>query len=868
LSFSLNQRKSKKNASQQALKEIKKIFEKLKKVDLNLNSEENIITFFKNILILNFVTSLFMGLDLVKRTVDPNLKSWFDVYEHYNNPFRLSIELRKFFPITEPIQHLMEVYERSEEEITNALKEFSWAESAENLSESFKWDNNYRLPSITPYENITFDIFEQISHLLRNDKEQRTIFGGTVYTPYYLAKQIAEKLIHEWLNNKQEEKKRNNTYHDLKILDPAVGTGVFLIAAGNVICEKLEEENLGKTSTAIKKQIIETNLYGLDTDEIACYITRLKLLLWLGSNEKDTIPKLQPLLPNIDTGDSLVGYLQVPEDININEKSKDLLSSAFHKNMQKKLAIYQLPMKSTFQEYIEAINQDFMTFKNQKGFEFFIIEGRLENWNEHKGNLNEDLGGRVHFSIPEKNLDRVIRLYAVFTAGPLDNKFIATRKMELFHFKDLFHWCELLYPSKYDIIVGNPPFIALTDLTMKTRLKLKNLYPQIYTGNNDLSYFFLERMISLLDKNGILGFILPKYLQTSVFAKKIRFSIVERSKILEIHDFADFHIFSSTNVKACFLSLQRQKSVTNLEFTYYQYKKGNLSKPEIFNFPKSDLNPEKWIILRSESMQILDHIHKYSNHKLKDITMISKGIETGCDKVFAPKTPFFFSSCLKLEKHSYRPWIKGKEIKPFFIEREGREVLYAPKSRQYEIEKSYKILQYLNQYKKLLLNRSRVNKYYLWRDGDERNTMPWEENKIVCPYKAKVNTFAIDFDGSLSSKDVIWIVPKEKYSTNNFLFYLLGLLNSNVLIFYAQSVFKDLGYIYDFYPGQIQDLPLIIPAESSDEYKKLCDIAKRLQYTKTIQERDLFKKKLNRIVYNLFNLKEKEIKKIESNIMV
>ncbi|MHA1236707.1 MAG: Eco57I restriction-modification methylase domain-containing protein, partial [Candidatus Hodarchaeales archaeon] len=780
MSFSLNNYKSRKKAPLATLKEIKKLKDKLKEVDLGLTSEEKLATFFKDILIINFITCLFLGLDLVKKVVDPKLTSWFDVYEQYCNPYRLSIELNIFFPIIQDVFQLRELYEKKEEDISKILKEISWAESAEKLSKEFIWNNDHEIPGITSCKRITLDIFEHVSVLLRNEEELNTVLKGTVYTPYYLAKQIAEKQILQWFNSEHDEKLENRSYHGLKILDPAVGTGVFLIAAGNVIYEKIQLELPAKSSTAIKKSIIENNLYGLDTDDIACYITRIKLMLWLISEKKGNFSNLMKFSCNITTGDSLVGYIQRPENFKHVEISKDRLSYTFQTNFQKKLAIYQLPSLTSFHEVIEVINQDFINFKMQCEFKFFIIEGTLENWNKYKDDLYNTFKGRIHFSIPERSLDTEIRLYAVFRDGFPDNKFINERKMNLYNFKDMFHWCGSCYPSKFDIIIGNPPFIALTGLPMKTRLMLKELFPQVYTGNNDLSYFFLERMTSLLEENGILGFILPKYLQTSVFAKKIRLSIVEKNLILELHDFGNIPIFSSTDVKTCFLSLKNKQTITNHEFTYYQYNKEKLTKVNLLKYPQSKLNPEKWIILHSELMQLLNHIRKYSNHKLKDVVMISKGIETGCDKVFAPKTPFFFSRHLNLESYYYRPWIKGKEIKTFFIEREGREVLYAPKSRQYEIENSQKILQYLEQNKKLLLNRSRVTRYYLWRDGDERNTMPWEKNKIVCPYKSKINTFAIDFEGSLSSKDVTWIVPKKNYATNDFLFYLLGLLNSNV----------------------------------------------------------------------------------------
>ena len=868
MSFSLKHLKSRNKSSLVILKEIKKLNNELKDVELGLTSDRGSNTFFKDILIIIFITSLFLGLDLVKKVINPKLNSWFDVYKQFGDPFRLSIELNKYFPLLHDDWKLGEICDSKKNGFSKSLKEISWAESAENLSEKFRWDKNHEIPSLSSSKNITLGIFEQVSYLLRNEEEQNALSRGTIYTPYYLAKQIAEKQILEWLKIKHKERKGNKPYLELKILDPAVGTGVFLIAAGNVIYEKLQQEYPEESSTEMKKLILENNLYGLDTDEIACHITRIKLLLWLINEKNGSFPNLTGVNPNINTGNSLIGYLQIPEDLPSNEITTDQLSHSFQSNFKKKLAIYQLPAHSSFLEAIKVINQNFVNFKMQSRFMFFIIEGALEEWNEYKDNLHETIRGKIHYSIPERNLDKEIRLYAVFTEGFPSKKFSAERKMNLYYSKELFHWCDSTDPLKFDIIIGNPPFIALTDLPMKTRLVLKTLFPQVYTGNNNLSYFFLERMISLLNEEGILGFILPKYFQTSVFAEKIRSSITEKTLILELHDFTNIPIFPSTNVNTCFLSLKNQNPIINQEFMYFQYHKENIQKLKPLKFSQSKLNPQKWIILHSDSMQLLNHIKSYSNHKLKDIAMISKGIETGCDKIFAPKTPLFFSKTLKLDSHYYKPWIKGKEIKPFFIKREGREVLYAPKSRQSEIENSKKILQYLNQNKKLLQNRSRVTKFYLWRDGDERKTMSWEENKIVCPYKSRRNTFAIDFEGCLSSKDVTWIVPRKDYSEKDFLFYLLGLLNSNVLIFYAQSVFKDLGYIYDFYPLQIQDLPIIIPSKTSSEYKKLCEIAMRLQKTNLIKERDLLENQMNKIVYQLFNLNENEIHQIESNITI
>ncbi len=869
MSLFLNQLNLKnKKPSLEVIKEIKKLISELKVVDQKFNSDEEYTTFFNSILIVNFVTSLFLGLDFIKKVVNSKLTSWFDVYDCFLDPNSLLAELSNQVPIFQSLGELGGNPRMCEAYQSKVQKEISWAVSAEYLSKEFGWYKNHVIPSEIPSKYITLDIFDQISYLLRNEIEQDTKSKGTVYTPYFIAKQIAEKLIFNWFEHEDNGLSGSNAYKKLKVLDPAVGTGVFLIATGNVIHDNFIREKSKNSSTLIKKSIVENSLYGIDTDEIACYITQIKLLLWLIGEESSVISNLTVLNTNINTGDSLVGHLQIPEALTNTKINKELLSNDFHLNFQKKLAIYQLPTHSVFHEVIDLLNRDFREFESQKGFKFFIIEGTFKNWNEYKNTLNDAFKSKIHFSLPDSSLDEETQLYAVFTSIVTDMKFIKAKSMVLYIFDDVYHWCDPRNPSKFDIIIGNPPFIALTDLPMKTRLKLKILYPFVYTGNNDLSHFFLERMKSLLVNHGIIGFILPKYIQTSVYAKKIRSSLINGHTILELHDFADIPIFSNTKINTCFISLKKQKFINNQDFMYYKYRKDDLKQRSGFKFPQSKLNSEKWIILNSENLELVNHIKSSSNHKLKDIAMISKGIETGCDKVFAPSYPYFFSRYLNLELANYRSWIKGKEIKQFFIKREGREVLYAPKSRQYEIERSQKILQYLDQNKNLLLNRSRVSNYYLWRDGDERKTMPWEENKIVCSYKSKVNSFAIDYEGSLSSKDVTWIIPKRKYAENDYLYILLGLLNSNVLIFYAQSVFKDLGCIYDFYPHQIKNFPLVIPEKTTSEYKKLCEITKRLESIKHTRERNPLTREMNKIVYELFNLNDHEIKQIESNIMI
>jgi len=127
---------------------------------------------------------------------------------------------------------------------------------------------------------------------LKKRKEQ-----GIYYTPKFIVDYIVKNALGPVL----DKCKSINDLQKIKILDPACGSGSFLVAAMNFLIKKYEEFGV-KPDGFLKIQILQNNIYGVDLDQQAVELARLNLLL----NTFDSQTKLPNLGSNIKNGNSLI----------------------------------------------------------------------------------------------------------------------------------------------------------------------------------------------------------------------------------------------------------------------------------------------------------------------------------------------------------------------------------------------------------------------------------------------------------------------------------------------------------------------------------------------------------------------------------
>ena len=177
-------------------------------------------------------------------------------------------------------------------------------------------------------------IYEQYLGTILSDTEKRIKLDaksgkrkkmGIYYTPSYIVDYIVKNTVGEYIKNKSIDE-----ILDIKILDPACGSGSFLIKAFEEICNRIEElmkkgmyseiwhsfkEFKGRLSIAQKNTIFENCIFGVDLDEKAIELAELNMALKILENEtRLTKRRLANLRDNLKCGNSLIDDYKIAGD--------------------------------------------------------------------------------------------------------------------------------------------------------------------------------------------------------------------------------------------------------------------------------------------------------------------------------------------------------------------------------------------------------------------------------------------------------------------------------------------------------------------------------------------------------------------------
>lgn len=444
--------------------------------------------------------------------------------------------------------------------------------------------------------------------------------------------------------------------------------------------------------------------------------------------------------------------------------------------------------------------------------------------------------------------------------------------------------------GKFDLIIGNPPYIGHKTINKDYRKQLQKIYHRVYSDKADISYCFFQKGNDLLVEKGDLIFITSRYFLEAPSANNLRNFIKSNFEIEKIIDFYGHNVFKGVGISPVIIKAKKKRSYDG-KFSIYRYK-GSMSVKDRrldldndfdkYYVPQKDLDDKRWLLINKRKKEIFLKIDTQGDYYLEEICECNQGIITGCDKAFIVDSNTIEEH--KLELDICKPWVKNSEVRKYRKIETKRFVLYTDMIDSLDNYPYTK--QHIMPFRDRLMKRREcirgTREWYKLQWG--RNINIFKQPKILFPYKAASNEFTLENREVCCSADVYILSIKDKFKDKISIEYLLAFLNSALFEFYFKSVAKKINHeLYEYYPNKLMGLKIKLGDNREFIDKLVKRIMVKYEYKEKINESNRNKKFSNNVKYSrdkieeeislidnyffkLYNLKEMDIDSINRTI--
>jgi len=401
--------------------------------------------------------------------------------------------------------------------------------------------------------------------------------AGTYYTPKFIVDNIVENalgpIIDEIIRNTPNKDEQVEKILSLKILDPAMGSGHFLVGVADYMTERiLEIEGNYEESNSIirKRQVVRQCLYGVDISPLAVELA--KMSLWL-----DTLSNthaLSFLSTHLKNGDSIISAWRT-DIFDPQTTFGDDPSRTHFRDFVKKYSAFETIDDHLATTVRAKIEDEMETRKKGSDYDHlkYLFDVQLSKYFGHEIMNWRELRSKVG----KKEFDKIVQ----GIDWSLNRQFADQN-----HF---FHW-ELEFPQiffdksgdklqnpGFDIIIGNPPY----------GVKYDNEYFASFNLGSKESYgFFMFQCTRLLKNGGVLSMVVSDTWRTIGTHLPLRSFILENMKIKRLIKLSRYAFKTfGRNIDAFTIIVEFEKSKDeNNSYYYYDFWQIHpLNEREYFN---------------------------------------------------------------------------------------------------------------------------------------------------------------------------------------------------------------------------------------------------------------------------------------------
>ncbi len=688
--------------------------------------------------------------------------------------------------------------------------------------------------------------------------------SGIYYTPSYIVRYIVDHTLGRWLygtaNGRPDGEplpsaspKSIADLTGLRVVDPAMGSGSFLIYAFEVLAEfyerenaRIEAENAARWN-AWSEQAMKEGMFGRDND-----------VPELEQPARDYVGRiLQEHLYGVDLD---------PEAAEI--ASVNLILRAFDR----------LRGESERQKLPLVLGQNLKVGNS-------LISGSMPSSSEGEGpgggsfraERRQLIARRVELRDLTGDTARAQKLAEIAEIAAPVNAALNASLAE--HFDEIaakrpFNW-EIEFPEVFDpdapeeargftFVIGNPPYVRVQNMAREDKDFLSDSYETPYY-NYDIYIPFVERSVELLRQRGDLGFILPNKFFQLRYGTKLRQKLANEKLVSTIVDFGSNQLFQGQTTYTCLLFLTRMENQTFDYFEVPAVSPINTEMPRLLQqttkpgckfkarLKSNRFSGDVWVFAAGIAADILRKAERNTEQLGNLAQRIIVGIQTSADDIYIlerlGKTnrgmiqvySAASDECREMESDLLKPLVSGAEIAryksistkklllfPYRVGEDGAELISVENMRCLPHTWSY-----LKEHEEQLRGRENGkfdrDDWYVF--GRHQNLDKQEFSKLVIPRLVERLSFTYDAQGQfyLDNVDVNGVILED--DTNPW--YLLAVLNSRLIDF----IFKkgSVPFRGDWYSANrqfIEVLPIrVIDDENPAEvaaHDELAALAQRM----------------------------------------
>ena len=678
--------------------------------------------------------------------------------------------------------------------------------------------------------------------------------GGVYYTPSYIVNYIVENTVGKLLEGATPA-----AASDLRVLDPACGSGSFLIGAYQKLLDWHRDWYAEKLVPLLEagKTVASKEVFALLPDDYATNTTNTTTGAGKGKGKGKGKKKNQSNENHFPIFQASGGEWKLTTE----ERKRILLNNIRGVDIDPQAV--EVTKLSLHLKVLEGESEETLS-KQLKLFQERALPDLGENIKCGNSLIGWDIL-EAHPEMTEEEIDRI-------------NPFDWGREFP-----------DIMSRGGFDAVIGNPPYVRQEGLG-EFKAYFQKHY-QVYHGIADLYTYFIEKGVSLLLPRGGFSYIVANKWMRANYGQPLRVWL-KGQHIEEIVDFGDVQVFQKATTYPCIIRISKEEPHDSFEVAQIKTLRfANLRdyvEEHRYQVTQSDLDESGWSLANESVKKLLEKLRKAGTPLGEYVKgKIFRGILTGLNEAFVidEETRTRLIAEDPRSEELIKPFLAGRDVKRYQPQKNDKYLILMPRGWTRERSNNAKdVLGWLKQNYPAVANhlmpfaeaaQKRYDKGEHWWELRACDYYAeFEKPKIIIPAIVQKASYAFDVK-AFYSNDKTSIIPTEDL-------YLLSVLNSKVADYVIHSVSstKRGGY-FEYKPMYVQQIP-IRTIDFSDPQdvarhdsmvklvENMLDLHRRLSETKTGHEKTLLQRQIeatdrqiDRLVYELYGLTEEEVAIVE-----